>query len=681
VHSLGNLLFFLGILAFSAPSFAENFYVWTDTKAPPKVQHPKVFRQGVKFREVGPGPWGIILETLTDPPVRVEISKQHIGVSLRRTKSPGGLRKVEPPRETPSEPPLKPFSLDASIAPSRIPRRAETFTGNKSLRKPFNEPSPESPILTAHPIEGPSNSDEALPKAIPVAEIPMPAEPSKPPEAADSFRQVDLAEIERLNYPFQTVRLTHDIPELGLKKGQIYWNPYIEDDASPYMQIFSLPKKNKTWVIKKDQVEPYNNLSTLKVTISKDGSPKPEDEIAKAGAEIFEVNHDKNYVYFSVVGDTSGVIHRMGRPDFLSLTSTLEKNYADVYKSKKEEVVDESVDAEKEEEVAVGPVVEGATDGGHKSLPDLPIWKERKTLEPNESADCGPRSGSFAKYYKLKSPVSWAIRSKYRQFILETANRTKIHPAIIESSIHIETDFREKLENTSEMYSIMASLGDPKHNNRTAAENHVYTNKKSVWGKSLAQIGPAEAISMGYEWKGAYSTTLSQLSNHVWNPRVAIAAKARLMRMKMDQVADYAPKRGLNAADAVGYMFNRPGEEGFAEQARYFLSVFNRGMRCVKSLDLFVDQKKAWPKYYGQVWSVKPGKGIKDEGFLHRQNINRGHVYRGAGLCGELPEWSLVSQYRREYREIVDPQTGKISWTSAKELARLIYDKLKEVFS
>lgn len=260
-------------------------------------------------------------------------------------------------------------------------------------------------------------------------------------------------------------------------------------------------------------------------------------------------------------------------------------------------------------------------------------------------------------------------RSPYHDAIIKAVNSVDgaIHPAILEASIHLETDFRPGLENEPEKKAAIKKYGSYKEAQaKRMAQDH------DEWGKGLCQFGPSAASDYGLKWDAEKPTDFSPAGlarynkenpNSVWNTEACLKAKARYMvnYMNRDELAitlDNGEKYNLKK-----YLFERGPEHA----ARAFLSFFNRGSRYLNSLQAYYSRYNALPENYGQAWSArvcsdkskcKPPQS-SNRLMLHTQHINRRHVLNGAGLCGKASDRSFFGRYSKNYTK--NSETGKWS--------------------
>ncbi len=311
----------------------------------------------------------------------------------------------------------------------------------------------------------------------------------------------------------------------------------------------------------------------------------------------------------------------------------------------------------------------------------------RNTLS---SPECQPWSD-----YSPKQQSSWRNgRDQYRAAIISAANEHNIDPAVLETSIQVETDFRENVENMSEVDVIIAELKAEAQETmpeETAAEikakksyiasigyatakAHVLGNNKKKklleqWGKGPAQIGPACAQRLGLKWDvkkpDPFPPSAAYRRDHpnsVYIPEVALNAQAQLFKEEMHKTRPYKDSKG-KTWDLRSHMFGR----GVAETSRNLLALWNRGeSRVMQSYHSYIEtsihksppRARVLPDHFGQLWSTRSRKG---ELVLHGQKINRKHVYYGAGLCGDVDPNSLMARFQKEYQLVNE------KWTSIKD--------------
>ncbi|HVJ65510.1 MAG TPA: hypothetical protein VM901_09670 [Bdellovibrionota bacterium] len=286
------------------------------------------------------------------------------------------------------------------------------------------------------------------------------------------------------------------------------------------------------------------------------------------------------------------------------------------------------------------------------------------------SPPCQPFSN-----YSPKQLSSWAsTRKYYRSAIIAAANEHSIDPAILETSIQIETDFGDNVENETEIEEIIAQLkaeevqkklANPKYQKqvitRASAKAYAIANNLEQWGRGPAQIGPACAKRLGLEWDVDKPEPFPPVPesyraahpNSVYIPEVALDAQAQLFKEEMQKARSFTDSKG-KTWDLRKQLFGR----GSAETARNLLAMWNRGEpRVMDSYRAYIEKNRKMPDHFGQVWSARPY--MQYDRVLYGQKINRRHVYYVAGLCGDADRDSLLARFSREYGY----DNGK--WTTA----------------
>lgn len=589
----------------------------------------------------------------SSPPKTVTVSAKAASTTTKKPTSSPAPSKTPPPPPAPTPPPPKPST---NTAPPPAP---EPELDTTSLLSP-NAP----PLLT----------DADLAKAKAENDTALAAQGQTPEMETHPYSKL-LADKFMMRSTYLIDPKTGK-PTLDSKgKPKVFWIPNIDYQGDETV-IYDIYPPNSSRKVKKAATVPFHNVSEL----TADYKDENGDVLIKKGEKIYEVEFDNDRVSFARADDPNGTVYEAPRNKFVSkefqrpLRVDLEDYRAKSAAFQKAIADDGGMDDDSEGERNTNSGTTTAAEDedpptDHDKKPAPVTNKAAKGLrgpsKANYARDCNPKSGkvgkrNFDKLYAEKQSFSLKTRRQYKATILAAAYEQQIHPAIIEASMHLETDFNPAKENVTEKDTV----GGDESKVNTAGK------RKSFWGKGLGQIGPAECASMvpPIIWAGSYDEYIKagrKPENSIWNPVTAIKGKARLMRMKLDEAKLQAAKRKINAEEAIAYMTNRPGEEGVAEQARYIISMFNRGMMSVNSLAYFVnhDSEKKYPKYYGQVWSSGPTKRNYDL-YLNGHEINRAHIYRAAGLCGGIRPNSLMARYMKEYKESVDSK-GKTVWTSA----------------
>lgn len=548
--------------------------------------------------------------------------------------------------------------------------------------------------LTPEQIAAAAKHMDGLPLPPTVASPPQQNEPNEKNEEEHPSKPKSYKELHQENTTFGSVIYTD--PSTGRQTK--YWIPNILYRGD-YVYLYEMHSPNKMKTILKSDMsieegdnkpyKAYHHLSVLKEAFT-----DQDGHILNAGEKIYEVGFDNDNVAFAKAKDLEGIVYYVSRKKFVSdafqsdkplegYVTDLESYHAtQEYKNFIAGIPDEASNPE----ANTGSDPNAGQEDPNANNPqdehgNTPIHTDLVTkLPPQDPEDCNPKSG-IKKYkngtsinldnlYKEKDYIAEETRRKYRKAFLIAANEEQIPPSILEASLHLESDYNEKKENTDERKKILIKLTDSSSlKGLSKAETYVMSKGLSVWGKGINQLGPAECASISLpavdnppppiaaiasiDWSGSYQEYLNRGRplNSVWNPTTNIRASARLMRMKLDQVNSAAAKRGLIGKgndEIVNHMINRPGDLGIAEQARYILGMYNRGVMPVVSLTMYAKNHRNLPSYYGQSWSTPRDPSIKGP-ILFGENINRAHVYRAAGLCGGIRPGSLIYRYQKNY--------------------------------
>lgn len=279
---------------------------------------------------------------------------------------------------------------------------------------------------------------------------------------------------------------------------------------------------------------------------------------------------------------------------------------------------------------------------------------------------CGERAGKYSKYY-YEEPKLTDRHAKYRSDFISAANETGLSPGLLAGMVHIESKFNPSLENIPEKKSV--------------GGNEYHKANPSIWGKGLAQLGRAECKTLGCDWYGSYSGN-SNRSGSVWHSGTAIDKMAELVLKKVKEInavekrhnqlvaqgkrkykiqpegslakfmldrASYQPPPPLKPDGSNKKEIENYHKIAHAEKIRYLVSMYNRGVRAPNAILAYLERTGTLPGYYGQAWSEPPHATQKKDDVLMLQQINRGHIYRSAGLCGELADESIIAKYGADY--------------------------------
>lgn len=326
---------------------------------------------------------------------------------------------------------------------------------------------------------------------------------------------------------------------------------------------------------------------------------------------------------------------------------------------------------ENRQEVPESDLVKGPDEGGTtKHLGELLGHAPTKSnipvkYERNEKF-CGERAGQYAKYY-YEEPKLSQRSDQYKNDFVSAANETGVAPGLLAAMVHIESKFNPRLENTKEKNSV--------------GGNESHKSNPSIWGKGIAQLGRSEGKILGLDWYGSYKSNHSK-SGSVWHPGSAIEGMADLLLIKVKEIniiekkhnelvaqgkrkhkieppgslakfmldrESFQPAPALKADGSNAKEIELYHQVAYAEKMRYLTSMYNRGMRAPNAIIAYLERTGSFPGYYGQAWSEPPHETQSNDDVLYIQQINRGHIYRTAGLCGALPSASVVSKYGADF--------------------------------
>lgn len=244
-------------------------------------------------------------------------------------------------------------------------------------------------------------------------------------------------------------------------------------------------------------------------------------------------------------------------------------------------------------------------------------------------------------------------------------NGTQVDPALVAAIIHHETDFRLFTENLHE---------------KQKCKNGQCSDYG--WGKGFAQLGKTDSEEYGLNWNEdppnfskcnadgfANSRCFKQVNEYCeknftlntlkpyYCPNAAIKAVAKKISKlipKTHNVHLRGEDGSLREVD-LGKALNQNEEILLRNQ----VAAYNRRpARVFNSYSQFIQQNGDLPKEFGEAWSTlrqgnfTPTRNI-GYGMLTREFINRCYVWNVAGLCGEIPEESLLTNYRSQMK---DPQ-------------------------
>lgn len=239
---------------------------------------------------------------------------------------------------------------------------------------------------------------------------------------------------------------------------------------------------------------------------------------------------------------------------------------------------------------------------------------------------------------------------------------SSIEPALVASIIHHETDFNLFAENLHEKKQC------------ESGECSDYG-----WGKGFAQLGKTDSSPYGINWdidppkfrkckKGTpiSSRCFDQVDSYCQKkfknsklmpyfcPRAAIKAVALKLSRLIPTVSEVYLRDGKGAlykTNLTPFLTQDKNTE-----IRNRVAAYNRRTaRVLNSYSQFIQQNGKGPSEFGEAWStLRDGNNTPTRnigyGMLTREFINRCYVWNVAGLCGEIPENSLIDSYRDQLK-------------------------------
>ncbi len=229
------------------------------------------------------------------------------------------------------------------------------------------------------------------------------------------------------------------------------------------------------------------------------------------------------------------------------------------------------------------------------------------------------------------TPLPRNQRARFHQMILDAVNeqnrtnrlegKREINPATVLSLIHVE------------------SSGNP-------------LSERSDGGKGLAQFTFADvAQAAGLEYGApkpksldvAFSPEFNRPAKNglysVWSPKGSIRAivskfsvdlnKSRFITVRDSKGGPVKPSKQIEVSGIY--------KKSDLHSARYLAGYHNRQAMVFSSVEEYYRQNGVLPREYGQTWEVHR-KLKSTRPLLYKECINRCHVERVAGLCGDQPQ-------------------------------------------
>jgi hypothetical protein len=250
-------------------------------------------------------------------------------------------------------------------------------------------------------------------------------------------------------------------------------------------------------------------------------------------------------------------------------------------------------------------------------------------------------------------------RTKFDKHVVDAANEFGIHPALLKAQLHTETSMNPLTENQGE---------------KRADSNGTLSGwaARYRWGKGLGQFGANNAADYNLDWHKpkptdaqmkdpAFLATLNTPDENgvysIWSPKGAILAKAKYLKERLDK--QYKIKVRDSEGNPTGHeiRIDTLYKRNQVETARYLAGMYNRGIMPINSIEEHFRQTGKLPRYYGEAWGVQRAEGTPTyaSGYqiLYGERINRCHVYRIAGLCGEEAQ-GYFGEYSKDYTQFED---------------------------
>lgn len=292
---------------------------------------------------------------------------------------------------------------------------------------------------------------------------------------------------------------------------------------------------------------------------------------------------------------------------------------------------------------------------------------KRQSTDDNIACPSHPQQKSSKPCHRFKGAHDLA--PLHKKYIIEAIEKieqrhVKIDPALVAAILHAETQINPFFENEHEKEICQKSKNCSAYR----------------WGKGLPQLGASDAKKYGLDWFTAVDRP-RECDN--WRSQACLSKLATLcepyrnkklrpincaefaIEAVVTKIANLYPSQKNVFVRQPGKTKNKPFLKKInivpaltkdpVHRLRSYAGAYNRrDARVYNSYIEYFESHGHFPKDYGSAWATTkpdftPSKNIGYKN-LHREFINRCYVWNIAGLCGELPNASLVAQYREQFR-------------------------------
>lgn len=234
------------------------------------------------------------------------------------------------------------------------------------------------------------------------------------------------------------------------------------------------------------------------------------------------------------------------------------------------------------------------------------------------------------KYKCDKTPMLKEVRKSLYPWILEAVNRQneinraegklEVHPATLLSFITAES-FGNPVLQAKDGGKGLGQFTFPDVAKKAGLD--YYAPKPT--SKDVAM---SEAFNQPLRWEEQKGERRPVYS--VWSPKGTILAMARKVSVDINEQRFIKGGSGAPVDASVLYR----GSDLLS--TRYLAGYYNRQQRVFNSIEEYYRVNGQLPRDYGQAWSTQASS--PDKKLLYKQCINRCHVEKIAGLCGESPQ-------------------------------------------